>query len=307
MAMPKISINKQILALSFILAVGLWYVVTVRERQEVRIEVALHYRSLPENLAPVERPQNNFSVVLRGPKELIRSLNTKTLTTSVDLSSLRKGSNVIPLSAPAELLNSRAIDVLGLFPGQLVIEAESVLERTVPLQPKFAAPALAQALKAEKLRVEPAEVVIRGPESVIRRIAALPLEVPLDPAAAIGEHGFSSPVVVPARVICMTGTVRARYTVAGRRVVVEMERAPVINQRNAPNCRMHPPKVLLRVEMPEGFTENRNYLDKIRVLVGVQHLAAGASAGVRPSVELPEGSRLLGITPAELTVTINGK
>ncbi|MCL2123885.1 MAG: CdaR family protein [Desulfovibrionaceae bacterium] len=306
MTFPDIKCNWQMLLLSFVLASGLWYAVTVRDRLGVQAEVNLTYRGMPENLMVREGMLKNFTVQLRGPRELIKNLDTKMLTYSVDLSRLRPGTNVIALSTPFTKAESRALDVVELVPNQLVLEAEDVVEYLVPLEVRFNTPALAQALKAENLHASPDSVSIRGPESVIRKIQSLKLDVPLEPAA-MGEYQLLLPVSTPAQVTATPGAVLVRYSIAGARVSLALERTPFLDAKNPQQYRITPPKTALTVELPTGLKDNKSYLEKIRVVISAKDLPLSGSGEVRPFVELPEGARLMGISPAKLSVTKNGK
>jgi hypothetical protein len=298
--------NWQILLLSFVLACGLWYAVTVRDRLEVQAEVPLNYRGIPENLMVRDGLLKSFTVQLRGPRELVKSLDAKMPAYSVDLSHLRRGTNVIALSAPLTVAESRALDVMGLVPNQLVLEVEGMMESAVPLEPRFSVPALAHTLKAGNLYATPASVSVRGPESVIRKISALKLDVPLEPAVT-GDYQLSLSVSTPPQVTATPGTVLVRYSIAGKHARVELERAPFLDAQTPRPYRITPQKVSLTVELPEGLTGNKSYLEKIRVVVNVKDLPPSGSGEAKPSVELPEGARLVGISPARLNVTKDGK
>ena len=306
MSFSGIKFNWQILLPAFVLACGLWYAVTVRDRLDVQAEVNLTYRGKPEHLMVREGMLKSFTMQLRGPRALIRNLDTKMLAYSVDLSHLRPGTNVIALSAPSTMAESRALDVMGLAPNQLVLEVEGIMESTVPLEPWFSSPGLAQMLKAENLLASPASVNIRGPESVIRKIQSLKLDVPLEPAAT-GEYQLSLSVSTPPQVTAVPGTVLVRYSIVGKRVLAELERAPFWDVKNSPPYQITPKKVALTVDLPEGLAGNKAYLEKIRVVIHVKDLPRAGSGELKPSVELPEGSRLLGIFPTTLSVTKNGK
>jgi len=301
-----VKFNWQILLPAFVLACGLWYAVTVGDRLEMQAEVNLTYRGMPENLMVREGLLKNFTVQVRGPRALIRSLDTRMLTHSVDLSSLRPGTNVIALSAPRIMSESRTLDVMGLVPNQLVLEADGIMESVVALEPRFSAPTLAQALKAENLRVTPASVSLRGPESVIRKIHSLKLDVPLE-REAMGEYQLSLFVNTPAQVTATPSTVLVRYSIASARVSLELERAPLLDVKTSQSYRITPQKVALTVELPTGLQDNKSYLEKIRVVINVKDLPLSGSGEVRPFVELPEGARLIYIFPARLGVTKNGK
>ncbi|MCL1984885.1 MAG: hypothetical protein FWG59_00355 [Betaproteobacteria bacterium] len=306
MAFPDIKVNWKILLLSFVLACGLWYTVTVRDRLEVQAEVALNYRGMPENLIVRDGMLKSFTVQLRGPRELVKGLDTKMLNYSVDLSHLRHGTNIIALSAPFAVAESRALDVMGTVPNQLVLEVEGIMESTVPLEPRFSVPALAQAMKAENLHASPASISLRGPESVIKKMNSLKLDVPLE-LTATGDYQLSLAVSTPPQVTATPSVVVIRYSIAGKRTLAELERVPLLDAKNSQLHRITPKKVLLTVELPEGLMGSKSYLEKIRVIVNVKDIPPSGSGELTPAVELPEGARLVGISPAKLSVTKNGK
>jgi hypothetical protein len=228
------------------------------------------------------------------------------LSYAVDLANLRHGTNVIALDAPRAIVESRALDVMGFVPNRLVLVAEGMLESLVPLEARFSAPALAHALKAVHLQVTPASVSLRGPESVIRKMHSLRLDVPLE-SNATGDYRLPLSVSAPPQVTATPGTVLVSYSVEGKYALVELERTPVLDARQAPQYRITPRKVALTVELPEGLRNDKGYLEKIRVVIDVGELPSSGSAEVRPSVELPEWARLVGISPVKLDVTKSGK
>jgi YbbR domain-containing protein len=305
-AMTFLRLNWRILLVSFVLACGFWYTVTVRDRLEVQAEVTLNYRGMPESLMVREGMLKNFTVYLRGPRELVKNLDARVLTYAVDLSHLRSGANVIALSAPRAMLESRALDVVGLVPNQLVLEVEGILESIVPLEPKFSEPAVANGLKAENLHASPSAISIRGPESVIRQIQSLKLDVPVE-LAATGDYQLSLPVSVPPLVTAAPGAVLVRYNVADKRTSVELERVLLQDAKSSQPYRIAPQKVSLTVELPETLKDNKGYLEKIRVVINVKDFPPAVPGEVKPTVELPEGARLVRISPAVLQVTKGGK
>jgi hypothetical protein len=304
MIFSDVKINWQILLLSFALACGLWHTVSVRDRLEVQAEVTLNYRDMPEHLMVLDGMLKNFTVQVRGPRELVKSLDTKMLTYAVDLAQLRHGTNVIALDAPRAIVESRALDVMGLVPNRLVLMAEGVLESVVPLEARFSDPELAHVLKAKNLQVAPASVSLRGPESVIGKMRSLRLDVPLEPTAT-GDYRLPFSVSTPPQVTAAPGTVLVSYGVVDNRVLVEFERTPILDARHAPLYRITPRKVALTLELPEGL--DRSSLEKIRVVIDANELPPSGSAEVRPSVELPKWARLVGISPVKLDVTKSGK
>jgi hypothetical protein len=210
---------------------------------------------------------------------------------------------VIALEAPLTLAESRALDVMGLVPNHLVLEAEDILESVVPLEARFSDAELVHVLKAGNLQVAPASVSLRGPESAIKKMHSLRLDVPLDPTAT-GDYRLPLSVNTPPQVTALPGTVLVSYSVVDRRVVRELERTPILDAKHAPLYRVTPRKVTLALELPEGL--DKNALEKIRVVIDAKDLPLSGSAEVTPVVELPKWARQVG-PPVKLDVTKTGK
>ena len=300
--MTSYNINWQILLLSFVLACGLWYGITVRDRLEMQAEINLSYKNMPENLLVREGLGKNYVVQLRGPRELIKNLDTKTLSHVVDLSVLRPGSNSITLGAPRALVESRAIEVMAIYPPVLVLEVEQELEKSVPLELKFASPSLAQALKVDGLLANVDAIVLRGAESLLKKVTKIAVEVPIESDVTQGKVELVVPVPAPAQLAAQPDVLLVSYTVVGTRTLLELERVVLTDARNPRSYTIDPPKLRLQVELPESLATNKNYLAKIRVVAAVQNLLPGQSQIIKPLVELPEGAHLAGISPTELKI-----
>ena len=63
------------LLVAFAVAVGMWYVVSVRDRLEVQLEVGIEYNGIPSGLVVTDGLVSKVQVRLRGPEILLRSIN----------------------------------------------------------------------------------------------------------------------------------------------------------------------------------------------------------------------------------------
>ena len=85
------------LLVAVLAAVGMWYVVSVRDRLEAQVEVNIDYYGIPPNLVVTDGLISKITVRLRGPETLLRSIPQQRLTQAVDLSDIKKGVTVVPL------------------------------------------------------------------------------------------------------------------------------------------------------------------------------------------------------------------
>ena len=112
--------------LSLLLAVGLWYVVIGSAQVEAQFDLRVDYRGLPEGLVVRDGMVNRISVRLRGPGELLRGLHSRDLAYTVDLSEVKKGANVLPLSVDS-LTDLKSYEVVDVSPSRLVLEVDALL------------------------------------------------------------------------------------------------------------------------------------------------------------------------------------
>ena len=86
------------LIVAIITAVGMWYVVSVRDRLEAQLEVSIDYNGVPPNLVITDGLISKVHVRMRGPELLLRAISQQTLTQAINLSGIKKGTTVVPLS-----------------------------------------------------------------------------------------------------------------------------------------------------------------------------------------------------------------
>ena len=67
------------LLVAFAVAVGMWYVVSVRDRLEVQLEVGIEYNGIPSGLVVTDGLVSKVQVRLRGPEILLRSPKNRTV------------------------------------------------------------------------------------------------------------------------------------------------------------------------------------------------------------------------------------
>ena len=65
------------LLVAFAVAVGMWYVVSVRDRLEVQLEVGIEYNGIPSGLVVTDGLVSKVQVRLRGPEILLRSISSR--------------------------------------------------------------------------------------------------------------------------------------------------------------------------------------------------------------------------------------
>lgn len=295
------------LLLALLIAVGMWYVVTVRDRLEAQIEVNLDYYGIPSNLVVTDGLITKTTVRLRGPEKLLRIATQRKITQAVDLSHIKKGTTIVPLTSetlnPAFSGTLRAFELVDVQPPRIIIKADTLLERSVPVRAKVESPLRNGALTVEDVTVTPNTVLLKGPESTLANIAAVPLTIMLDSKANGATVSQTLPLDTPSMVTAIPPSVKVEYTITSGRTVVSRKCAIKISSEEHRLYTLDPQALTVKVEVPEALATNRRYLEQLEISVAPPPLEPGESQKVKLRFKLPEGMTLLQPEVQEVTVT----
>lgn len=288
--------------LSFLLAVGLWYVVIGSEQVEAQLDLRVDYRGLPDGLVVRDGMVNRLSVRLRGPAELLRSLHSRDLTYTVDLSGVQRGANVLPLAVD-RLADFKAYEVVDVAPSRLVLEVDALTERVLPLEVSITPLPDGAPLRLSHVLLEPSFVTVKGPESQIRPLEHLSVAFDPNRDMSEGTRAVSVAIAGPDQVEITPPVTTLRYTLALKTQELELRRMVQMDAAERARFSVEPRSVALTVEVPEGRVSDAEYLAAIRVVVRPpDHVEPGGRAEAPVLVVLPSGTRLVRVEPSGVTL-----
>ena len=195
------------LLVAFAVAVGMWYVVSVRDRLEVQLEVGIEYNGIPSGLVVTDGLVSKVQVRLRGPEILLRSISSRSLTASVSLrgpegvissiNNLPLGIRLDPKAAGTTVEQTLLLDTPSLVtsnPASVKVQYTITSGRTVVSR---RCKISVEAQNASQFTVEPShvEVMVEVPEALARNSSYLKrLEVMVvPPALEPGQKGTAEP------------------------------------------------------------------------------------------------------------------
>ena len=174
------------LLVAFAVAVGMWYVVSVRDRLEVQLEVGIEYNGIPSGLVVTDGLVSKVQVRLRGPEGVISSINN--LPLGIRLDPKAAGTTVeqtLLLDTPS-LVTSNPASVKVQY---TITSGRTVVSRRCKIS--------VEAQNASQFTVEPShvEVMVEVPEALARNSSYLKrLEVMVvPPALEPGQKGTAEP------------------------------------------------------------------------------------------------------------------
>ena len=291
------------LFVAFAVAVGMWYVVSVRDRLEVQLEVGIEYNGIPPGLVVTDGLVSKVQVRLRGPEILLRSISSRSLTEAINLSNIKKGTTIVPLTSDNMGPSLRAFELVDVQPPRIVITADTLAERSVPIRAVLESPLRSGALTVENVTVSPASVTLRGPEGVISSISNLPLGIRLDPKAAGTTVEQTLLLDTPSLVTSNPASVKVQYTITSGRTVVSRRCKISVEAQNASQFTVEPSHVEVMVEVPEALARNTSYLKRLEVMVVPPALEPGQKGTAEPRSQLPEGMTILNPSFDSVTIT----
>ncbi len=296
-------LNFPILLLSFTIACGLWYSITVSDTVEVQLEVRIDYKEIPEGLIITKGLIKKIDVRISGPEPLLRDPKAHTLVHVVDLSNIKKGDNILPLSSTTWDKAFRAFKVREVTPPRLEIHAEQIQERNVAIVPDIQTNIHSSAFKVTNVVLSPNNALISGAESIIKKIKNIALPIQIDPKTQPGTYAETIPLGVHLPEVLVTPSqVELSYTVVSERKQLEITRNIRIEVQEQQNYSITPKQLQFTVELPQALIKNTAYLAGAYMSVTPPPLEIGQKASVPLRLILPEGMTLTGKLPLEVEI-----
>jgi YbbR domain-containing protein len=154
--------------LALAITLGLWFGVTgQRTPATVRLSnVQLNFR-LPAEMEVGNEPPEKVDVILRGSKESLDRLNSRSLVAFVDVSGYAQGTHTVRLMRDTISMDlPEGVHIDAIDPSIVPLRLESRRTRTVPVEVEFL-DKLPDGYELRSSTPSPASVTLRGPQSHI--------------------------------------------------------------------------------------------------------------------------------------------
>ena len=155
-------------ALSLVLALLLWMVVSGEETVERGLRVPLELLQVPAGLELTGEVPATVDVRVRGASGSLSRVSTGDVVAVLDLRSARSGRRLFPLT-PDQVRTPFGVEVVQVQPSALAMAFESSASRQVPVVPAVdGRPAAGYVVGP--MTADPKTVEVIGPESAVRRV-----------------------------------------------------------------------------------------------------------------------------------------
>ncbi len=286
--------NWKDIVIALALAVLTWYLITGREKVETWVDMGVEMANAPDGLTIRKGLISKIEVRVRGPKGLVRSLDRRKWTYSLDVSKLKVGDNLVDIDRERIPL-SMAYEVIEVKPSRLILTVDSIVKKEVPVAAEWKG-ALRADYRLLDLQVQPEHVEIRGAEKLVRQMSQVRVAVPAEFDEPPAQWSEDVPIKLIDGVEANPGQVRVTMRF-GPEVKSAWVRVPVRVELPPDMVLVNAPKFLrLNVEGPVSQMREAEAGRDIKGLAAVARIAPGVKAGTLAApyeLETPPGFRLV--------------
>lgn len=159
---------------ALVLAFGLWFFVADEQGAEVLVSTPLELVNVPAGLEVVDQSVQEVDVRLRGASGLLRDAPVQGLRARLDLTGEAPGERTWFLGAEAVEAPS-GVQVMRVDPPQVLLRLDRTLTSTVRVSPRVLGQP-ATGFEIHSVVIEPVELAVEGPESLLRDTAQITTE-----------------------------------------------------------------------------------------------------------------------------------
>jgi YbbR domain-containing protein len=170
--------NWSLKLLSLVLATMLWMLVATETSSEIGMEVPLEYRNIPPQMEITGDTTNTVQVRLRGSANIIRDISVRDVSTTVDLSAMRPGEKIVPLSTQ-NVQAPFGAEVIRVNPSSVRFNLEHTMTKKLSVVPTISGQP-SDGFEVGRVLTDPGKVEVEGPESRVNAldsIATVPIRI----------------------------------------------------------------------------------------------------------------------------------
>ena len=297
--------NWKDVAIALALAILTWYLLTGREKVEAWVDMNVEMTNAPKDLTIRKGLVSRIEVRVRGPRGLVRSLDRRKWTYSLDVSRLKVGENLVDIDRERIPL-SMAYEVVEIKPSRLILTVDRLAKKDVPVVAEWRG-ALRPDYRLLEIKTQPELVEVRGAERQVRQMtqARVGVQIDFDDPPAIWSDDV--PIKLADGVEANPGQVKVTMRF-GPEVKNEWVRVPVrVGAAAGPGVRSAVKHLRVQVEGPVPVLREAEAGRDIPGLEAVVTLPAGLKPGrhaVHFNLATPEGFRVLSRLPETIEIIV---
>ncbi len=287
--------------LALVMAIFCWYLVSGQEKVETWLDVAVEFVNLPPRMEVISGFPTKVQARVRGTSNQVRTLSDARLAYKIDLSHVRPGKNVVPLT-PENMPVTSAVEIVEFNPARLEFEADVQERKEVPVRLDWSGQPGAD-MRVVNATVTPERVVVTGLASALNNLKTVRTET------VVVEGGEDRTVegrvrlVLPTGVRAEVGSVAYSITFApiSQEVWIKFTLDPV-PQTYA--FTFEPKAVRARLDVPVTLLKEKDWRERLHLRLDPGERLAPGEYTVAPVLDAPADVRILELRPETVKVMV---
>lgn len=292
--------NWQYRVLALLLALFCWYLVSGQEKVETWFEVPLELVNLPQQMEITSGLVNKLQVRIRGTSNQVRSLNPSHLAYKLDLGKIQAGVNVIPL-VPERMTVPSPVEVVEINPARLELVADTLISKSIPVVFDWGG-LPSEDMRIHKVVVTPDRITVTGLSSILETVETISTERINVPVADERSLAGRALLLLPKDVQTNVSSVgyELQFALITQEMWIKMNIEPV--EHPGLGYTFDPKFVRARLEMPTRLLKDKDWRDKLHMVLDPGKNLLPGTTMLRPVPNLPEDVELLELRPEEVQV-----
>ncbi len=274
--------------------------------QEAVITAMIRLENIPAGLALVGKQPVSLEIKIRGVQSRINSaLEQNNIVCSLDLSGIQDGINTVPIDRNCFSF-PRGISIVETNPSSLILKADKEIKKSIPIEVAFSGKPATGYIIADAV-TDPAEAILRGPESILSSITVIKTK-PIDVAGARDPIKKEVTLDLPENVEVMfpTDRISSAIYIEDNIIVKKIKDVKVKGKGAGYAFNITPPIIHLKIKGPENMIEKLSTTEDVEVFLDLKDLKPGVYVR-HATIRLPVNITLVDVEPEIFTVKLESE
>ncbi|MDQ7833770.1 MAG: CdaR family protein [Humidesulfovibrio sp.] len=298
--------NWKDIGIALALAILTWYLITGREKVETWVDMSVEMSNAPEGLIIRKGLISKIEVRVRGPKGLVRSLDRRKWTYSLDVSKLKVGENLVDIDRERIPL-SMAYEVVEVKPSRLILSVDRLAKKELPVVAEWRG-ALPKDYRLLEVKAVPEQVEVRGAERQVRPMTQVRVLLQNDFEEPLSTWSDDVPIKLAEGLEATPGQVKMTLRF-GPEVKTAWVKVPVLLSTTLGTSAQTPVKhVRVQVEAPVALMREAEAGRDITGLNALVKVPGGLKPGrhaLKYEMVVPDGTRVVTAKDESVVVIVH--
>ena len=242
---------------SLFFALFLWYFVVGEDKVDRTIFVPLEIVNLPENMVIANQFKRELEVTVSGPRSLIKSLDRRNITRSVNLSDALPGTRVVK-NNKSSISFPRGVRVMRVQPTHIILLLDKLISKSLRIK-AVTSGNMVEGYNISSISLEPPALTITGPMKILadqNLLTTNPIDISMLTKSTLINVGLN----IEEDIAALIGDpiVTANIIINEKLVEKTVTRIPVIVNQAMPDTafRLKPKTISVKALLPYGLAHD---------------------------------------------------